>query len=194
MSKVARRHSKEAYKRPVKSRALRRLQRSRPVRYMNQFLLFAHDERKKAKEGKLLPAWKAAHRGLGAKWRSLGAGKAKYKKHGKVPAFAAFAKHSEKRKKVLPDWRHAHKGLGAKWRKMDKTTKARYVAAAHRLRYAYSQRMKGYRNKKAALIKSQRKTKLSKRRRSKAKALKSRKESKKLKAIRRRKSRKLRRH
>ena len=76
---------------------------------------------------------------------------------------------------------------------MDKATKARYVTAAHQLRAAYEQRMKGYRNKNAALIKSQRKMKLFRRRRSKAKkhrkrrAMKSLKGSKKVKAIGRRK-------
>ena len=60
-SKVARRASKKAHKRPVKSRDMRKLQGSRPKRYMNPFLLFAHEERKKAKNGHLLPEWKAAH-------------------------------------------------------------------------------------------------------------------------------------
>ena len=57
---------------------MRKLQGSRPKRYMNPFLLFAHEERKKAKNGHLLPEWKAAHKGLGGKWRALGAGKLQF--------------------------------------------------------------------------------------------------------------------
>merc|ERR1712150_378932 len=110
-------------KRAVKPRALRRLQKTRPKRYMNPFLCFAHEERKKAKSGQLLPEWKAAHKGLGAKWRALGAGKAKYvtaskqmkgnydqhmkvyqnKKHALVKSLAAtrIAKRTEKRNKKM---------------------------------------------------------------------------------------------
>ena len=68
---------------------------------MNPFLCFAHEERKKAKDGHLLPEW------------------------GKIPPFAVFIKHSEKRKKMLPDWRLAHKGLepsGKEWIRQTRPT------------------------------------------------------------------------
>merc|ERR1712243_323091 len=46
---------------------------------MNPFLCFAHEERAKAKNGHLLSDWKAAHKGLGGKWKALDRnGKAKY--------------------------------------------------------------------------------------------------------------------
>ena len=86
---------------------------------MTPFLCFAHEERKKAKNGHLLPEWKAAHKGLGGKWRALGAGKSQFKRHGKVPAFAMFVKASPKHKEILPEWRQAHKGLGGKWKRLD---------------------------------------------------------------------------
>ena len=86
-SKIARTASKKGQKRVVKSRALRKLQKSRPKRYMNPFFCFMHEERKKAKEEHLLPAWRTAHKGLGSQWIALGAGRARFKRHGKVPAF-----------------------------------------------------------------------------------------------------------
>merc|ERR1712080_337324 len=130
--KSTKRMRKNIVKRPVKSKLLRKLQKSRPKRYMNPFLCFAHEVRKNAKGfhsgTSLLSDWRAAHKGLGAKWRALGSGKAKFHKHGKVPAFAMFVKESAQRKQVLPLWRTAHKGLGGKWRGMDKAAKAKYVA------------------------------------------------------------------
>merc|ERR1712080_33716 len=87
---------KKAIRKPVKSKLLRKLQKSRPKRYMNPFLCFAHELRKKAKGvhsgSDLLSDWKAAHKGLGAKWRALGGRKSKYYHHGKVPVFAMFVK------------------------------------------------------------------------------------------------------
>merc|ERR1711981_691167 len=51
----------------------------KPKRYMNPFLCFAHEERKKSRGGHLLSDWKAAHKGLGGKWRGMDkANKAKY--------------------------------------------------------------------------------------------------------------------
>ena len=40
---------KKAIRKPVKSKLLRKLQKSRPKRYMNPFLCFAHELRKKAR-------------------------------------------------------------------------------------------------------------------------------------------------
>merc|ERR1712080_633308 len=126
--KATKRMRKNIVKRAVKSKLLRKLQKSRPKRYMNPFLCFAHEVRKNAKGvhsgSDLVSDWKAAHKGLGAKWRSLGAGKSKFYHQGKVPAFAMFVKESALRKQILPSWRAAHKGLGGKWRGMDKSTKA----------------------------------------------------------------------
>ena len=109
---------------------------------MNPFLCFAHEERQKAKNGHLLPEWRSAHKGLGGKWRALGAGRSQFKRHGKVPAFAMFIKASPARKAILPDWRACHKGLGRTWKAMDKSNKAKYVSAAHQMKGAYVQKMK----------------------------------------------------
>ena len=62
----------------------------------------------------MLSDWRVAHKGLGAKWRALGAGKAKFLKQRKIPGFAAFVKESQQLKDLLPIWRNAHKGLGGK--------------------------------------------------------------------------------
>merc|ERR1712150_49098 len=170
-------------KRAVKPRALRRLQKTRPKRYMNPFLCFAHEERKKAKSGQLLPEWKAAHKGLGAKWRALGAGKSKFQRKGKVPAFAMFVKESPKRKALLPEWRTAHKGLGRKWKGMDKAAKAKYVTASKQMKGNYDQHMKVYQNKKHALVKSLAATRIAKRTEKRNKKMQ-RKHAKKAKASR----------
>ena len=94
VSKSALKRSKSAIKkhnRPVKSRALRKLQKSRPKKYLNAFLCFAQEVRRKAKGGHLVSEWKAAHKGLGGKWSALGAAeKAKFKRQGKISAFAVF--------------------------------------------------------------------------------------------------------
>merc|ERR1712080_34643 len=80
--KAAKRMKKNIVKRTVKSKLLRKLQKSRPKRYMNPFLCFAHEVRNNAKGihsgPSLLHDWKAAHKGLGAKWRALGFGRAKF--------------------------------------------------------------------------------------------------------------------
>jgi len=192
MSKVAKRHSKGAHKvskRAVKPRALRKLQKTRPKRYMNPFLCFAHEERKKAKSGQLLPEWKAAHKGLGAKWRALGAGKSKFQRKGKVPAFAMFVKESPKRTALLPEWRTAHKGLGRKWKGMDKAAKAKYVTASKQMKGNYDQHMKVYQNKKHALVKSLAATRIAKRTEKRNKKMQ-RKHAKKMARIAKRTSRK----
>ena len=97
---------------------------------------------------------KASHKGLGAKWRALGAGKSKFLRKGKVPAFAMFVKESPKHKALLPEWRSAHKGLGKKWKGMDKAAKAKYVNASKQMKGPHAQQMNAYRNKRKALIKS----------------------------------------
>jgi len=146
---------KNVMKRPVKSNLLRKLQKSRPKRYMNPFLCFAHEVRKNAKGihsgTSLVSDWKAAHKGLGSKWRALGSGKAKFHKHGKVPAFAMFVKENPQRKQILPLWRTAHKGLGGKWRGMDKASKAKYVALSKQMKSSYDQQMKSYKKKRQEL-------------------------------------------
>merc|ERR1712001_106565 len=156
--KDAKRMRKNIVKRPVKSKLLRKLQKSRPKRYMNPFLCFSHEVRKNAKgthsAASLLPDWKAAHKGLGAKWRALGAGKAKFHKHGKVPAFAMFVKESAQRKQILPLWRTAHKGLGGKWKGMDKAAKAKYIALSKQMKSPYDQQMKSYKKKRQELVHS----------------------------------------
>merc|ERR1712141_967596 len=163
MSKVAMKHSKgsrkaskKAHKRPVKSRNLRRLQRSRPKRFMNPFLCFLHEERKKAKNGHLISEWKAAHRGLGGKCRALGAGKSKFRRSGKTPAFAKFVQMSPKRKEILPEWRRAHRDLVKKWKGMNNSSKAKYVSASKHMKRSYEQHMNAYRQKRKALIKAER--------------------------------------
>ena len=161
-AKAAQKASKKVMRKRVKSRMVRRLEKSRPRRFMNPFLCFAHEERMKAKNGHLVADWKAAHKGLGGKWRALGAGRAKFHKQGKVPAFAMFVKESPKRKELLPAWRNAHKGLGARWRALDKASKAKYVAASKRMAGTYEQQMKGYRNKKQDLLRQMRAARVAK--------------------------------
>ena len=121
---------------------------------MNPFICFAHEQRKKANNGRLLTEWKAAHKGLGAKWHALGAGKKHFQGKGKVPAFAMYIKDCPKRKEVLPAWRRAHKGLGAQWRALDKASKVKYVAASKQMKGPYDQQMKAYQSKRRDLIKS----------------------------------------
>jgi len=136
------------------SKDLRKLQKSRPKRYMTPYLCFLHEERKKANNGQLLSKWNAAHKGLGSKWRALGSSKAKFSRKGKIPAFAVFVKESAKRKEILPAWRKAHKGLGAKWKSLDRAQKAKYIAASKKMKDSYQQLMKTYRVKRINLINS----------------------------------------
>jgi len=154
---------KKVARKTIRPRILRKLQKSRPKRYMNPFLCFAHEERKKSRGGHLLSDWKAAHKGLGAKWRALGAGKMKFHNQGKVPPFAMFVKQNPQRKEILPAWRIAHKGLGGKWRGMDKANKAKYVSASKQLKVAYDQQMNAYRKKRQELVKSIRMARLEQR-------------------------------
>merc|ERR1712154_121047 len=194
-TKAAQKASKKVIRKRVKSRMVRRLEKSRPRRFMNQFLCFAHEERMKAKNGRLLSDWKAAHKGLGGKWRALGAGRAKFHKSGKVPAFALYVKESPKHKELLPAWRNAHKGLGARWKALDKASKGKYVAASKRMAGQYEQQMKIYRNKKQELLrqirsarsakkaaKKQKKTGVALKKKSRAIAKKASKKQKKVKA------------
>ena len=165
-TKAAQGMNKKTIRKPVKSKLLRKLQKSRPKRYMNPFLCFAHEVRKNAKGvhsgSDLVSDWKAAHKGLGAKWRALGAGKSKFYHQGKVPAFAMFVKESALRKQILPLWRATHKGLGGKWRGMDKATKAKYVTASNQMKGTYDQQMKSYRKKRQELVKSIRASRMAK--------------------------------
>merc|ERR1712001_483912 len=201
-AKAAQKASKKVMRKQVKSRMVRKLEKSRPRRFMNQFLCFAHEERMKAKNGHLLSDWKAAHKGLGGKWRALGAGRAKFHKSGKVPAFALFVKESPKRKELLPAWRNAHKGLGSRWKALDKASKAKYVAASKRMAGIYEQQMKPYRNKKQELLrqiraariakkaaKKQKKSRTALKKKSKAISKKASNKHKKLKLPSRKKSR-----
>jgi len=151
-AKAAQKASKKVLKRRVKPRSVRKLEKSRPRRFMNPFLCFAHEERVKAKNGHLLSEWKAAHRGLASKWRALGAGRAKFGRQGKMPPFAAFVKESPQRKDLLPSWRNAHRGLGARWKALDKNHKAKYVDASKKMKAGYEQQMKVYRSKRIELL------------------------------------------
>merc|ERR1712080_437838 len=72
MSKVAKKQFKTAQnkarkimKKQSKPRALRKLQKSKPKRYMNPYLCFLQEQRKLFKGGKLLSDWRLAHKGLG---------------------------------------------------------------------------------------------------------------------------------
>ena len=113
-----------------KPKGLYRLQKLRPKRYMNPFLCFAQEQRKNFKSvtssGSLLSEWKAAHKGLGAKWRALANGNTKYYRQGKVPAFAMYVKDCPERNSILPTWRNCHKGLGARWKELDQSSKAKF--------------------------------------------------------------------
>jgi len=173
-----------------KPRSIRKLEKTRPRKFMNPFLCFAHEERAKAKNGHLLSDWKAAHKGLGAKWRALGAGKAKFGKQGKIPSFAAFVKEYPQHKEILPVWRAAHKGLGSKWKALDRNGKAKFVETSKKMRGAYENQMKGYRIKKQALlreIKAAKKTKRSPKRQKKIRVA-SKNKSKKIKVAPKQKS------
>jgi len=161
--KASQNMKKKVARKPTQSRPLRRLQKSRPKRYMNPFLCFAHEERKKWNSGRLLSDWKAAHKGLGAKWRALGAAKLKFRNQGNVPPFALFVKQNPQRREILPAWRTAHKGLGGKWRGLDKANKARHVAASKQLKSSYDQQMRLYKKKRLELIKAIKSARLAKR-------------------------------
>merc|ERR1712179_492572 len=163
-SKMKQNTKSKTSKTQMSSKELRNLQKSRPKRYMTPFLCFLHEERKKANNGQLLSNWKAAHKGLGAKWRALGTSKAKSQRKGKIPAFAVFVKECAKRKEILPAWRKAHKGLGAKWKSLDKAQKVKYIAASKKMRDSYQQLlMKTYRVKRINLINSIKSVKKAKR-------------------------------
>merc|ERR1712080_641818 len=114
------------------------------------------------KGGKLLSDWRLAHKGLGAKWRALGTGKARYQRQRKVPAFAMFVKNCPERKIVLPAWSSSHKGLVGKWKAMDKTTKAKNVALSKSMKGSYDNQMKAFRAKRKDLLKSIRAAKMAK--------------------------------
>merc|ERR1711936_52979 len=161
MSKVAKKQfrtaqnkAKKIMKKQSKPRALSKLQKSKPKRYMNSYLCFLQEQRKLFKGGKLLSDWRLAHKGLGAKWRALGTGKARYQRQGKVPAFAMFVKNCPERKIVLPAWSSSHKGLGGKWKTMDKATKAKYVASSKNMKGSYDNQMKAFRARKKELLRS----------------------------------------
>merc|ERR1712001_281932 len=169
MSKIAKKQfrtaqnkAKKIMKKQSKPRALRKLQKSKPKRYMNPYLCFLQEQRKLFKGGKLLSDWRLAHKGLGAKWRALGTGKARYQRQGKVPAFAVFVKNCPERKIVLPAWSSSHKGLGGKWKTMDKATKAKYVALSKSMKGSYDNQMKAFRVKKKEFLKSIRVAKMAK--------------------------------
>jgi len=182
--------SKTLLRKTVKPKSIRKLEKTRPRKFMNPFLCFAHEERAKAKNGHLLSDWKAAHKGLGAKWRALGTGKAKFVKQEKIPSFAAFVKEYSQRKEILPVWRNAHKGLGGKWKALDKNGKAKYVEASKKMRVAYEHQMIGYRIKRQELLREMRaakKTKTAPRRQKKIKAI-SKNKSKKMKVAHKQKS------
>jgi len=151
-TKATQKANKKVLRKRVKSRALRRLEKERPRRYMNPFICFAHEEKMKARNGHLLSDWKAAHKGLGAKWRALGAGRSKFGRQGKIPAFAMFVKESPQRKEILPIWRSTHKGLGAKWRGLDKSSKTKFVETSKKMKPAYEEHMKVYRKRKQDLL------------------------------------------
>ena len=179
--KTAQNKAKKIMKKQSKPRALRKLQKSKPKRYMNPYLCFLQEQRKLFKGGKLLSDWRLAHKGLGAKWRALGTGKARYQRQGKVPAFAMFVKNCPERKIVLPAWSSSHKGLGGKWKTMDKATKAKYVASSKNMKGSYDNQMKAFRAKRKELLRSIRAAKMAK----KAKRVlkkKAKKSSRKLKS------------
>merc|ERR1711894_787658 len=162
-SKMKQNTKSKTSKTRMSSKELRKLQKSRPKRYMTPFLCFLHEERKKANNNQLLSNWKAAHKGLGYKWRALGTSKAKFQRKGKIPAFAVFVKECAKRKEILPAWRKVHKGLGAKWKSLDKAQKAKYIAASKKMRDSYQQLMKTYRVKRINHINSIKSAKKAKR-------------------------------
>merc|ERR1719322_447564 len=187
---------KKVSRKTVRPRVVRRFEKTRPRRFMNPFLCFAHEERVKANKGRLLSDWKEAHKGLGAKWRALGAGKEKFLKQGKIPGFAAFVKESPQRKELLPIWRNTHKGLDGKWKRLDKSGKAKYVDASKKMKAAYEQQMKVYRIKKQELLRQVRAAKKAKKApRKEKKILKAlMKKSKKIKAARKQKSKGIAKH
>merc|ERR1711874_951488 len=77
--KTAQNKAKKIMKKQSKPRALRKLQKSKPKRYMNPYLCFLQEQRKLFKGGKLLSDWRLAHKGLGGKWKTMDkATKAKY--------------------------------------------------------------------------------------------------------------------
>ena len=103
----------------------------------------------------MISEWKATHKGLGGKWRALGAGKSQFRRSGRIPAFARFVQSSPKRKEILPEWRRAHRSLGRKWKGMNKASKAKYVSASKHMKGSYEKHMNAYRQKRKALIKSE---------------------------------------
>ena len=61
-TKATQKANKKVLRKRVKSRALRRLEKERPRRYMNPFICFAHEQKMKARNGHLLSDWKTAHK------------------------------------------------------------------------------------------------------------------------------------
>jgi len=192
-AKAAQKANKKVFRKRVKSRALRRLEKERPRRYMNPFICFAHEQKMKARNGHLLSDWKTAHKGLGAKWRALGAGRSKFGRQGKIPAFAMFVKESPQRKEILPIWRSTHKGLGAKWRGLDKSSKTKFVETSKKMKPAYEEHMKVYRKRKQDLLRQIMVAKKAKKilKRQKKSAPTPKKKSKKPRTARKQKSKKI---
>jgi len=100
-AKAGQNANKKVLRKRVKSTLLQRLQKERPRRFMNSFLCYAHGQRMKAKNGHLLSDWKGAHKGLGSKWKAVGAGRAKFVTLGKILAFAVFVKECPQYKEML---------------------------------------------------------------------------------------------
>jgi len=148
------------YKKSIKQKSFKSLKKSRPKRYMNAFLCFCHEERRKFKNGLLLPEWRRVHKGLGKKWRTLGVEKAKYKRKGDIPAFAVFIEEDKSRREILPEWIRWHRGLGERWRKADIKTKDKFRAASQKLRGPYKEAMAIYNKEKMLLVNNS--TKISK--------------------------------
>lgn len=147
------------YKKSIKQKSIKALKKSRPKRYMNAFLCFCHEERRKFKNGLLLPEWRRVHKGLGKKWRALGVGKEKYKRNGNLPAFAVFIKEDKSRREILPEWIRWHRGLGERWRTLDRNTKDKFRTASQKMKGPYKDAMAIF-NKEKMLVNSS--TKISK--------------------------------
>merc|ERR1712198_71560 len=130
-------------KRPTLTARRKSLKNARPKRYMNAFLCFCQEERKKFRNGSLLPAWIDIHKQLGKQW------KRKLKEESKLhhKRLSKFISHSEQRKQLLQEWIHWHRGLGKKWRQLDEIEKDRFISMSCKMKKKYEREMVFYKKK-----------------------------------------------
>merc|ERR1712198_202610 len=142
-------------KRPTLTARRKSLKNARPKRYMNAFLCFCREERKKFRNGSLLPAWTNIHKQLGKQWRRKLQEESKLQHKG----VSKFIRDSEERKQLLQEWRNCHRGLGKKWRQLDEKEKHRFISMSCKMKKKYEREMVLYKKKVKSNRKAPRKSK-----------------------------------